>query len=75
VWARKPADPILIVAVRELVFMNQHKNCTDDMIVRLMPESSSYHVLDALAEARELGFIYSTNGRWAVRAKYLSRGH
>ncbi len=70
-WTRKKADPDIVRTVLELVFMNQHKNLNDDMMIRLMPETDSYMVLDALAEARDAGLIYCSGKRWAIRGKYL----
>ncbi len=71
-WTRKPAKPELVEAVRDIVFHNSHKNCNENFIIRSMPESDLYEVINAIAEARDQGFIYCTNGRWAPRAEYVN---
>ena len=70
-WNRKAALPDVLETVVELVVQNQHKKLNDDLMIRLMPETPSYHVLDALAEARDQGRIYCAGGRWGSRAKSL----
>lgn len=70
-WTRRKAEPATIKTVVELVWQNQHKNLDDNMMIRLMPETDSYEVLNALISAREAGLIYCSAKRWGVRAKYL----
>jgi hypothetical protein len=70
-WVRKAADPDMVKTVIELTFMNQHKNLTTNMMIRLIPLSDTYSIVDALAEAQSQELIFCSNGRWGVRAKYL----